>query len=601
VKKIELLSPAKSSASGIAAINYGADAVYIGASRFGAREAAGNDIADIGSLVAYAHRFYARVYATVNTLLYDNELDAAEKLIHRLYETGVDAIIIQDMGICEMNLPPIPLFASTQCHNNSVEKIKFLEEAGFSRVILARELTHDAIKNISDQTSIDLEAFVHGSLCVSYSGQCWMSYALGGRSGNRGSCAQPCRKHYRLETPDGKKIVEGHLLSLKDLNLSSQIASLIDAGVSSFKIEGRLKDENYVKNITAYYRKEIDRVLEAKSRQKSSSGRCSVDFDPDPDKTFNRGYSQYFFDGRKGSIAEWRSPKFVGEKAAEVLSVLTDGICSIKTFAEIHPGDGVVWFSTDGQMQGSYVSRSDEGRIRLDKSSGIAKGTVLYRNLDTEFIRALEKSKSYRKVGVTIRSEKIDDHIEFQAEDDDGIKAVFETESFSQKADNPHKIREMIKSQMIKTGNTIFYVRELVVDESIDFFIPVSAINDARRNLLDKLESERVKQFPKNEKEFVPGSNPYPEKILTYKGNVLNDKARAFYTRHGVEKIEPAAESGLDMKQRTLMTTRYCVRHEAGLCVKNKNGNSDLILTDDEGRTFRVSFNCDDCVMEIKL
>jgi 23S rRNA 5-hydroxycytidine C2501 synthase len=601
LNRIELLSPAKNSQSGITAINCGADAIYIGASRFGAREAAGNDLPEIETLVKYAHRFYARVYATINTLLYDKELDDAEALIHQLYGIGVDALIIQDMGICEMNLPPIPLFASTQCHNNSAEKIVFLEKAGFSRVILARELSFNEIKKISDKTTINLEAFVHGSLCVSYSGQCWMSYARGGRSGNRGECAQPCRKHYCLESSDGKKLLQGHLLSLKDLNLSAHITSLVDAGVSSFKIEGRLKDENYVKNITAYYRKKIDRVLEEKSLSKSSSGECHLDFEPDPMKTFNRGYTRYYFDGRKDKTAEWRSPKFIGEKAAEIISVSRHGMCSIKSFMPIHQGDGLSWFSENGELQGSYVSRSDENRIKLDKSTGLAEGLSLFRNLDAEFIRKLEKSKPTRTIAVEIRCRQESESLVFSAEDEDGIKADFRTESFSNKSENPHKIHEMIKTQTAKTGNTIFHVKGMVVDEEINLFVPLSAINDARRNLLDRLGTERFEQFPVIVREIRVNNHPFPEKLLSYKGNVLNRNALEFYRRHGVEKIDPAAESGIDMKGKRLMTARYCIRHEAGLCNKNKKENSDLLLINDSGEKFTVSFNCGDCVMVISF
>jgi 23S rRNA 5-hydroxycytidine C2501 synthase len=596
VKRIELLSPAKDYESGKAAIDFGADAVYIGAQKFSARTAAGNDIADIEKLAVYAHSYYARVYAVVNTLLYDNELEEAQKIITALHEAGADALIIQDLGICELDIPEMPLFASTQCHNNEAVKIQFLEKAGFSRVILARELSIQQIAEIARQTQIELESFVHGALCVCYSGQCYMSYANGGRSGNRGACAQPCRKKYTLLDERHQKITEGHLLSLKDMNLSSHLSQLVDAGVSSFKIEGRLKDINYVKNVTAHYRKALDAVIEKKDMKRSSSGTSYFDFSPNPMKTFNRGFSDYFAD-KRSKIAEWKSPKFVGEYAGSVLNVQKDGWIELKSAADIHPGDGITFYDSDDELKGSYISHVVSDAVKISSDVLPSVNTKIYRNFDSQFLKNLEKSKTERTISVRLTIRESDNSIIVHAVDEDAITAdaIIRTD---QKAENSVKMAETMKDNISRTGGTLFKVTSVEIEDSLSLFVPASKINSCRRELLDALLKARAAAFTKLIRKPEDSSAQYPYEKLGFEGNVLNKKARDFYSRHGVVSIEPAAESGISMKSRKVMTCRYCIGFEMGWCRTDKS-EKQYTLKGEGGESYTVRLDCEKCQMEI--
>ncbi|MEJ2208280.1 MAG: U32 family peptidase, partial [Anaerolineae bacterium] len=398
---IELLAPAQNLDVGLAAIDSGADAVYIGAPQFGARARAGNSLDDIAALVRYAHTYWARVYVTVNTLLYDDELPQAVALLHRLYDIGVDAAIIQDVGLLEGDLPPLPLIASTQMHNHTPERIAFLEAIGFRRAILARELSLAQIRAIRARTSLELEAFVHGALCVSYSGQCYMSYAVGGRSGNRGECAQPCRRHYRLVDAEGRTVVEDrHLLSLRDLNLGARLGELLDAGVTSFKIEGRLKDRAYVVNVVSWYRQQLDRLLAERGLVRSSSGHSHVDFEPDVTKTFNRGYTTYFVHGRRESPGGIDSPKMVGERVGTVHAVEGDQV-TLSTDLALHSGDGLTWFDPGRELTGTLVNaverRGNRVQVTLEDTRGLRPGVDIYRNRDQAFLRRVEQSRPVRQ------------------------------------------------------------------------------------------------------------------------------------------------------------------------------------------------------------
>lgn len=596
MKKIELLSPAKDLESGKAAINAGADAVYIGGSKFGARESASNSAADIEQLASYAHRYYAKVYTAVNTLLFDNELEDARKQIYSLYDAGVDAVIIQDMAFLEMDLPPIPLFASTQCHNNTPEKIQFLEKCGFSRVILARELSIDEIKTIKKSTTVELESFVHGALCVCYSGQCYMSYAIGGRSGNRGTCAQPCRKIYSLEDSSGNKIDSGHLLSLRDLNNTDYLEQMISAGITSFKIEGRLKDENYVKNITSHYRHHLDMIISGKGLYRASSGKVLREFKPDPVKTFNRGYSQYFT-GKRSKIAEWRSPKFIGEMLGDVAGIKNDGSFSLNKKVSLNPGDGISFFDAKGYLSGSYVNKSEDGFITLSSSSELFKGQKIYRNYDSQFMKHLEKGRMERSIAVDISIEAGIGEVFFIMTDEDGT-SVNISMKVSEKAKQPEKMSSALKDAFTRTGNTIFEIRMISLNREFEWFIPVSECNRIRRELVEKLIEEREKFRPKIKKAAVDNDAQYPETILSYKGNVLNRLSEKFYKEHGVHTIEPAAESGLSMKGRQVMRTRYCIGFEKGWCGASE-AKKEYILADESGNRFKVIFTCGDCGMDI--
>jgi 23S rRNA 5-hydroxycytidine C2501 synthase len=596
VKRIELLSPAKDFETGKAAIDFGADAVYIGAQKFSARSAAGNEVAAIEKLAAYAHSFHARVYAVVNTLLFDNELDEAQKIITALYEAGVDALIIQDMGICELDIPKLPLFASTQCHNNELAKIQFLEKAGFSRVILARELSIQQIKDIAQQTHIELESFVHGALCVCYSGQCYMSYANGGRSGNRGACAQPCRKKYTLRGDNEELLAEGHLLSLKDMNLSAHLSQMIDAGISSFKIEGRLKDINYVKNVTAHYRNALDAVLEKKDLKKSSSGTHYFDFIPDPLKTFNRGYSDYFIN-KRNKIAEWRSPKFVGEPTGSVVGVKNDGWMHLESTAVFHPGDGITFYDRNNELKGSYISHVRGSEIKISSDALPSVQTKIYRNFDSQFIKALEKSKTERAISVNILVRQSDDYIAITATDEDDISVEVRIHA-DQKADDSVKMAETMKDNISRSGGTLFKVISVEIDGQLSLFVPASKINSCRRELLGSLEKARSSSFMKMIRNAEDASARYPYEKIGFEGNVLNKKARDFYLRHGVLSIEPAAESGRSMKGSRVMTCRYCIGFEMGWC-RTEKSKSAYRLKGEGGESYTVLFDCNKCVMEI--
>lgn len=597
-KTLELLAPAKDLATGIDAINCGADAVYIGAEHFGARAAAGNTLADIGKLAAYAHRYRARVYAAVNTILSDEELPRAQKLIAGLWEAGADAAIIQDMGLLEAALPPIPLIASTQTDNATPEKVLFLEKAGFKRVILARELTLEEIRAIRARTTVELEFFVHGALCVSYSGQCYLSCALGGRSGNRGECAQPCRKLYTLKDSSGEALaVNKHLLSLKDLNLSRRLGNLVDAGITSFKIEGRLKDRDYVRNITAFYRRELDKVLARKGYSRPSLGKSIAAFEPNPAKTFNRGYTEFFLDGNPMDVASPDTPKFVGEPLGRV-SDIKNGSFRLHNSERLHPGDGITFFDKDGTLSGSLVNGVKDGRVRADNLRGMDNGTEVYRNLDKEFLRAVERDGARRKFALRLEFSDYEGGLELKAADERGASASVKLRGVKTPAEKPGAALETIKKQLSKLGETEFYLEALELKLSKPFFVPVSALNDLRREVLDALEKAAAGSPAREEIKIKPSEHPYPEKILDHTGNVLNSRAASFYKRHGVKEIGPAAEAGADLTGKPLMVMKYCLRRRLGLCKKGKEVEP-LHLEDTEGHRFRLEFDCARCVMKL--
>ncbi len=596
-KSLELLAPARDLACGIDAVNCGADAVYIGAEHFGARLGAANTVADIEKLAAHARKYGARVYAAVNTILNDEEIPRAQRLICKLWEAGAAAVIIQDMGLLEAGLPPIPLIASTQTHNVTPEKVLFLEKAGFKRVILARELTLSEIKAIRAKTSVELEFFVHGALCVSYSGQCYLSYCVGGRSGNRGECAQPCRKLYTLKDAAGEIIAGNkHLLSLKDLNLSRRLGHLADAGITSFKIEGRLKDRDYVRNIVSYYRRELDKVLEKKGYARASSGKSFAAFNPDPLKTFNRGYSEYFVDGNPADVASPDTPKFAGEALGRASDV-RNGSFRIHGFEKIHPGDGISFFDKAGVLSGSLVNGVKDGRVRADNLQGIENGTDIYRNLDKEFLRAVGRGGALRKFGVRFEFSDCAGGFSLKAVDERGASAEVKLRGVKAAAQKPEAALETIKKQLSKLGESDFYLEALEIKLSRPYFIPVSELNDLRREALAALD--KAAAVPAREEiKLVPNAYPYPEQALDFTANVLNTKAERFYKRHGVTEIARPAEGGADMSGKPLMTTRFCLRRRLGLCKKGK-AVEPLYLEDGEGRRFRLDFDCAACRMRL--
>ena len=564
-RSIELLSPAKDLDCAIAAVNCGADAVYMGASKFGARAEAGNAVEDIEKAVSYAHKFGVKIYITLNTILFDDELNETERLIFQVYNSGVDALIIQDMGLLEIDLPPISLIASTQAHNNSVEKIIFLEKVGFKQAILARELSLAQIRNIRSNTNIELESFIHGALCVSYSGRCYLSYALTGRSGNRGECSQPCRMTYNLLDSSGMTIVKDkHLLCLKDLNLSDHLSDLINSGISSLKIEGRLKDISYVKNIVSYYRQELDKILDGKNFKKGS-GKSYITFIPNPYKTFNRGYTDYFFNERNSDMASLNTQKSTGEYIGKIKKVYDEYFTMNFDSQEekdtiLHNGDGICFFDKNDKLCGMFIDRVERERVYPHDIRWITGGNKIYRNYDSLFIGKLNKTKIERRIDVRLEFQDNESGFLLKAIDEDGFKASLafnEEKIHARKAENAY---QTIRKQLGSLGNTIFNASEIDIKLDKAYFIPVAKLNEMRRNLIKKLEDERIKGYQNKTNKIVKNDYPYPEKSIDFSGNILNKRAFDFFFRHGVKSIEPAAESGIDMKGKRVMATRYCIK-----------------------------------------
>ncbi|HEX7597033.1 MAG TPA: U32 family peptidase [Polyangia bacterium] len=604
---IELLAPAKDLECGMAAIDCGADAVYMGGPRFGAREAAGNSIADIEKLSSYAHRVWARVYATVNTILRDDELAEAERQCWELHRAGVDGLIIQDVGLLECHLPPLPLIASTQMHNASPERVAFWEKVGFVRAILARELDIGQIRAIRAATGIELEVFVHGALCVCFSGQCALSFALGGRSGNRGQCAQPCRRLYSLQDASGEPLVqEKHLLSLRDLNLTPHLRELVEAGVTSFKIEGRLKNKAYVMNVVGHYRQALDAVLASLGCVRASSGKSTLGFSPDPDKTFNRGYSSYFLQGRGAAVASPDSPKHVGEPLGQVAGVRRDSFV-LEPAAPLHSGDGISFFGRDQELHGTVVNQVQGAAVFPEKLGGIERGVRVFRNHDHAFVSQIGRSKNQRRIAVNLRLAEGAAGLRLEATDEDGVTAGFEMDGDRVAADKPDQARQMLERQLAKLGDSEFCAARVDLDGLPMPHVPLAMVNALRRGLVDELRRERARLRPTRAASHAPNQVPFPETELSFLGNVLNQKAAAFYRRHGVGPIEPAAESGLDLHGRRVMTTRLCIKYELRLCPRASHHVARALpaepwfIVDDQGRRLRLEFRCarPDCMMEI--
>lgn len=577
MKKVELLAPAKDKKTAIAAINSGCDAIYIGASNFGARKKVPNSLEDIKEIVDYAHKFYVKVHVTVNTVLTDDELFQAKELIQKLYDIGVDAIIVQDMGIFKLaldgELPPIVLHASTQCDNRTLEKVKFFDNMGISRVILARELSLEQIKEICQNSNTEIETFIHGALCVSYSGQCYFSHYIGGRSANRGECAQACRKKYTLVDENGKIIAKDkYLLSMKDFNASRHLKDLIDAGVKSFKIEGRLKDENYVKNVVAYYRQEIDKFA-----RKTSSGKVFSDFEPDVRKSFNRGFTDYFLDGRKKCF-NFESPKSLGEKLGKITKVGKD---CFELNAEVSKQDGLYF-----NGQGCLVNNIEGRRIYPNKMDGIAVGIDVYRNFDSRFEKQLENSKIKRRIGVKF----VCKNGVLNAQDEDGNFVVFVLPQ-GEMPKNPEKMRENFINQLKKTGESDFYTENTEIIGELPF-MPVSKINEVRRKILSDLMNERLKNYKRDLQKPLKYAE-FPQKELDYRANIHNSEAKCFYENSGCKVCEMSAESGAFPKE--LMRTKHCLKFAFNMCKSPEK----LFLIDEKGKKYPLKFDCANCEMVI--
>ena len=600
-RPIELLAPAKTADIGIEAVLHGADAVYIGGPCFGARAAAANSVNDIARLVDFAHRYEARVYVTLNTLLYDDDLKPAERLIAELYRVGVDALIVQDMGVLRLDIPPIALHASTQTDNRTVEKVRFLYDAGFSRVVLARELSGEQIRTIAEMVPVELEVFVHGALCVSYSGQCYLSRALSGRSANRGECAQYCRLPYTLLDADRRPLIrDKHLLSLKDMNRTDRLEALLDAGATSLKIEGRLKELSYVKNVTAWYRRRLDEIFERRPEYRAaSSGRVELSFEPMPQKSFNRGFTRYFFDGRPDKdMGSPDTPKSLGEPVGRVVQV-RGSVLKIQGSGVLHNGDGLCFLNKKGVFEGFRVNRVEDAVVYPFEKLNISSGTLLYRNYDRLFEQALQKKSAQRRIPVDLQLYEIQDGFALKITDNSGRSAVVARDWGKEEARTPQI--ENQKAQLSRLGDTCFEARSVDVLCSKEYFLPASLLADLRRETVDKMMLvRRLSYRPSRRRE--EGSALYPVSELDYLGNVSNASARAFYQAHGVKKIAPAYECE-PVEGVALMFTRFCLKRQWGRCprenVRPQGGSvwKEPLFLQYRDTLLRLEFDCRLCQM----
>ena len=601
-RPIELLAPAKNLECGIEAINHGADAVYIGAPRFGARAAAGNSLADIEALVQYAHLYNVRIYVTVNTILRDDELKETEAMIWDLYRVGVDALIVQDMGLTQLNLPPIPLHASTQMDNRTVEKVRFLADAGFRQVVLARELSVNEISRIHAACPDTLlEVFIHGALCVSYSGQCYVSEACFGRSANRGECAQFCRLQFDMTDADGKVIEKGkHLLSLKDMNQSDNLEELLDSGASSLKIEGRLKDVSYVKNVTAYYRQKLDALFKRRKEYvRASSGSVKLAFRPQLDKSFSRGFTDYFAHGRNPGIFSFNTPKSLGEEVGTVKEIRGNylTVAGVKAFSN---GDGLCYLDAQGRLQGFRVNRVENNKLFPQEMPRIKPKTVLYRNFDQEFDRIMQKKSAERKLAVDVSLAENNFGFTLTMCDEDGNSVSMALSKNKELARTPQ--HDNLINQLGKLGNTPFVPRNIEVDLSENWFIPSSELAELRRATVEKLLALRRINYHRELWRMPETEHPYPQKELTYLGNVMNKEAAAFYQKHGVERIAPAFEVE-HPEGAALMFCKHCLRYSMGWCPVHHKVKSPYrepyYLVSGDGKKFRLQFDCKNCQMKV--
>lgn len=604
LRTLELLAPAGNADLGITAINHGADAVYIGAPKFGARSAAGNSIEEIGRLIKHAHLFGAKVYATVNTIIYENEIDEVKSLINNLYTIGIDAIIIQDFGLLAIDLPPVKIIASTQTHNFELSKIKFLESMGFSRVILARELSLNEITTIASQTNIELEAFIHGALCVSFSGRCYMSQAICNRSANRGECAQPCRPVYDLFDENGREILHHkNILSLKDLNLSGELEKLALAGVGSFKIEGRLKEESYIKNIVSLYSQELDLLIDKYKDKfiRSSLGKVGYFFKPDANLSFNRGFTKYFFDGRSKKNCTMDSSGSLGKELGLVSYRASQGII-IESVEKLVPGDGLVWTDKQGKVNGAKIYHIKNNIIRLLNIENYPdKGTRIYRNYSLEFDKTIRSKTADREISLNISGDISGQGITLFAKDEEGY-----CYNYTEKALLSDKARtdtvNTIITQFKKSGNLPFKIETVEISNPENVFVPIATLNQWRRNLLQQVFRQRIdNNWPADFKRFQTPSMELPFEKARFDENIANSKSAGFYESINIKVTENALELNGMTKDKPLMTMRYCLRYELDRCPKQLgiDEKAKPWVMKNGGRVHKLVFNCRQCFMSI--
>ncbi|HXU93704.1 MAG TPA: U32 family peptidase [Gallionella sp.] len=622
---LELLAPAKTAAIGREAVTHGADAVYIGGPAFGARDKAGNTMSDIAGLVEFAHRYHARIFVTLNTILHDAELESARKLAHDCYDAGVDALIVQDMGLLELDLPPIALHASTQCDIRTPEKARFLAEVGFSQIVLARELTIQEIARVRAAVPADtvIEHFVHGALCVAYSGQCNISHAHTGRSANRGDCSQACRLPYTLTDAQGRVVAyDKHLLSVKDNNQSDNLRALIAAGVRSFKIEGRYKDAAYVKNITGHYRQLLDAILEERSDlARASSGKTKLLFTPDPDKTFHRGATDYFSNGRKADIGAFDTPTFVGLELGEVTQV-GDKWFEMESNEALANSDGLNYLHkrTVIGLQANVVEH--KGKVwrvfpnePMHTLEGLRPGVTISRNRDHAWEQALAKKSAERRIGISAAFVETGEGFSLTLQDEDGISATATAAFDKQPAQHPAEAERNLREQLDRFGNTDFELLQANDGHSsIDIrweqprFVPSSLVNKLRRDAAERLNAVRLQACDRPpRKAAVEPPAKYPEETLSFLANVYNSAARAFYAKHGVKLIEAAYEAHQEAGEVSLMVTRHCIRYSMSLCPKQAKGvvgvqgqvRAEPMTLVNGSEKLRLEFDCKACEMHV--
>ncbi len=608
--RLELLAPAKNADYGIEAIRHGADAVYIGGPAFGARATAGNSVEDIARLCTFAHKYHAQVFVALNTILMDDELDVAEKLIWDVYNAGADALIVQDMGVLQLNLPPIALHASTQMDNRNPEKVAFLEQVGFSQVVLARELGLSQIREVAAHTKMQIEFFIHGALCVAYSGLCNLSHAFSNRSANRGECSQMCRLPGNLKTRQGDVLAQNeHLLSLKDNNQTDNLEALIDAGVRSFKIEGRLKDLSYVKNVTAHYRQKLDAIIARRPEFVSSShGRTEHTFTPDPEKTFNRGSTDYFVHERSQGIKDFRSPKYIGQEVGKVVAIGKDFI-QVTSTHEFNNGDGLAFFppnyamakQSDDKLQGLRVNRAEGHKLHvLQVPKDLKVGMTLYRNHNQAFEMLLAKESAKRIIGVDMRLADTATGVALTMTDVYGLSAMVELEVEKTPATDSEKTLQTIRTQLSKLGSTDFSARQINIDTAQPWFLPASVLNGLRRDAVAALELARVEGYQRPKPWKYNQDAVYPFKHLSYLGNVANEKAKDFYQRHGVIEIQDTYEKNGVTEDVPLMITKHCLRFNFNLCPKEVPGiKADPMVLEIGNDVLKLVFDCPKCEMMV--
>ncbi len=620
---LELLSPARDVTIAKEAILHGADAVYIGGPSFGARHNASNSLSDIAQLVEFAHLFHAKVFVTINTILHDDELEAARQLLWQLYEVGVDAVIVQDLGVMEMDLPPLELHASTQTDIRTLEKAQFLSQVGFSQLVLARELNLQEIREISQGVDSAIEFFIHGALCVAFSGQCNISHAQTGRSANRGDCSQACRLPYTLKDDQGRVVAyDKHLLSMKDNNQSANLRDLVDAGVRSFKIEGRYKDLTYVKNITAYYRQQLDEILlDRPDLARSSSGFTEHFFVPDPDKTFHRGSTDYFVSDRKIDIGAFDSPKFIGLPVGEILGIGKNDI-SVQTTEPLANGDGlnvlykreivgfrantvqqVCEYEVEGQMVRQYRVVPNDMPAELNQ---LRPPYQLNRNMDQNWQQALQKKSAERRVLVDWQLQLDEQQLTLTVTSEEGVSVSVQHAGPFTLATDTQKNQAQIKDTLSKLGTTLYHAQKIAVHMQSAWFVPNSQLKALRREAIEALTAARIAAHPKGFRKPVSDPPPvYPESHLTFLANVYNEKARAFYHKYGVQLIDAAYEAHEEAGDVPVMITKHCLRFSFNLCPKQAKGVtgvrtkvSDMqLIHGDEVLTLK--FDCKPCEMHI--